>query len=367
MKYRPLLHLLTCTGALISTITLYSLNLAMVVMIKQRPFNELEINSNECHSIEKIIEINKNIIIETETLNVGGLHRSVFEWDGLEQGLVLGAIFWLKWLAIPLSSGLARRFGAKVTYGCTNLFASFLFFIAPMALYFDVEWLLLVRVVQGLLLAIASSCPHVIAEQWWPANERRKKSTTAIWIGEITAVAISYPVFGLIMHVSRWDDVVYVSGWIGIVWAVLWYLFAFDSPGDHPRINAGEKEKIEMIVSGNTNEDVEYITPWLHLFTSWQVWLGAVVEFCFSILDGATIIYLPLFLGLIHRTNILTTALYIGLPFFLRLITCWIAVTISNRFASSENSCRTQNSKTFNNCSYCHPRSLVPGTCPFHL
>lgn len=303
----------------------------MVVMIKPRPFNELEINTNECHSIDTIVEINKNIVTINNFINFGGLHRAVFEWDGIEQGLVLGSIYWLSWIVQPFSCWLAHRFGAKLIYGVSNLFASFLFFIAPMALYYDMEWLLLVRVIQGLCLGIGSACSYVIMEQWWNYNERRKRSVTTSISSEILAIAIGYPIFGWIMQVARWDDVIYVCGWIGIAWTIVWYHFAFDNPTDHPRISTSERDRIEKNINGISNENIEYITPWFRLLTSYQVWLTVATEFGFSLLTGFCIIYFPLFLGLIHRTDILTTSLYVGVPFYLKFITSWLGLKLTNR------------------------------------
>lgn len=352
MSRRTVLRCLLFGGSVVTTITFCSLNIAMVAMVKQRPFNDLETNASECHSVDAIAEMNRDIVNLSESLNIGGMHRSVFEWDGAEQGLVLGSIYWLCWVTQLLGGYLARQYGAKLVYGLANLFASLLFFITPMALYYSIEWLLVVRAVQSLLLGLTFACVKVIAEE----PQCKNKARHGTWLyGEVAAIAVGYPVFGWVMHVARWDDVMYLSGWIGVAWGTCWLLFLYSCAVLPPRVGRIEEGYREQFVAGSINTADRPSTPWRRLFTSSQVWLNIMVDVCFIVLSSFCVIYLPLFFGMIHRTEILCSTTLIGFSFFLRLITSWTSFKISSRTKKAH---RTSIRRLFT-----YTAMVVPGLC----
>lgn len=67
---------------------------------------------------------------------------------------------------------------------------------------------------------------------------------------------------GLIISTLSWEYVFYITGLLGFVWSVLWFILVFDSPASHPRITPEEREYIEsrLIICpykelGHTNEE----------------------------------------------------------------------------------------------------------------
>lgn len=361
MKNRTTLQWMLLTGSALSTLTFTALNIAIVAMIKRRPINEEEARSNECHSIDTILDINHRIFVSNRFINIGSMHRSVFVWDGFEQGIVLGAVYWLTWITQPLGHWLARKYKPKLVYGLSNLSAALLFFLVPMALYFSVEWLLVVRVVQGLLLGIAFACPPIIEET---LNQGLKTDgspfNSAAWmrIGEVIALALSYPVFGLIMDAVRWDDVIYTCGWLGVAWSVCWYILVYSSP----------------TTSSDSLENFKHSTPtpWRLLLSSGQVWVLIVTRFLFSTVTSFLIIYLPLFFGLIHGLDILTTALFTGLPHFLRLFIIWISLRADHVLSTKRPQRRVVPRKIFTLVATLIPGAALIGTvnynfCDIHM
>lgn len=53
------------------------------------------------------------------------------------------------------------------------------------------------------------------------------------------------PICGYLIASLGWESVFYVTGVIGIVWSVAWFLLVFDSPSQHPRISDEERRYIE--------------------------------------------------------------------------------------------------------------------------
>lgn len=58
--------------------------------------------------------------------------------------------------------------------------------------------------------------------------------------GFTIGIGLSYPLCGFIIAHYGWRVVFYVTGSFGILWCVVWWFLAFDTPQDHPRITKQE-------------------------------------------------------------------------------------------------------------------------------
>jgi MFS family permease len=70
-------------------------------------------------------------------------------------------------------------------------------------------------------------------------------------IGFSFGIGLTYPLCGFLIAHFGWRVVFYVTGSVGILWCLIWWLLAFDTPAQHPRISASERRYIETNV-GNT-------------------------------------------------------------------------------------------------------------------
>lgn len=61
---------------------------------------------------------------------------------------------------------------------------------------------------------------------------------------------------GFLIASLGWESVFYVTGVIGIIWSVTWFLLVFDSPSQHPRISAEERHFIESAIGTTTTNKV---------------------------------------------------------------------------------------------------------------
>lgn len=64
-------------------------------------------------------------------------------------------------------------------------------------------------------------------------------------------IGLTYPLCGFLIAHFGWRVVFYVTGSVGVLWCIMWWLLAFDTPAQHPRITASERQYIETNV-GNT-------------------------------------------------------------------------------------------------------------------
>lgn len=75
--------------------------------------------------------------------------RTRFDWDEHQQGMVLGAFFWLYWSTQVPGGVLARRYGTKLVFGLGNLVPALLAFAIPAASRTHYGALLFIRLAQG--------------------------------------------------------------------------------------------------------------------------------------------------------------------------------------------------------------------------
>ena len=73
-----------------------------------------------------------------------------FQWDSIEQGLVLGCYFYGYIVSNIPGAWLARRFGFKWVMGVSHAVGSIITLLMPVAAYASFELLVTMRVILGL-------------------------------------------------------------------------------------------------------------------------------------------------------------------------------------------------------------------------
>lgn len=212
-------------GNLISTIVITNINIAIVGMVKQQNTSIINSSSNEMN-----LSITRNAIISQIS------HNGSFTWNEAQQSTLLGAFSWMLWLTLIPGGMLSAKYGSKVIFGGANLVMSLLSLVIPVFAYNGVEWVIGIRVIQGMMDGLGNSCIHSIASKWIPENERCWFMATYVG-GKSMAVVLAYPFFGWIIEVSSWENVFYISGILGVIWCIFWYFLMYDTPAQHPTIS----------------------------------------------------------------------------------------------------------------------------------
>lgn len=186
----------------------------------------------------------------------------------------MGAFYWLHWTTQILGGILAARYGTKLIFGLSNFISCFLCFLIPMAANWHINYLIGLRILQGVIGGLAWPAMHHLSAQWIPPNELGGFLTS--YMGSSVGIVIFYPLFGFIMGIWSWESIFYVSGMFGCVWYVAWLYFVYDSPDKHPRIDPVEKAYIkeclgDSIHAGKVRREIncsEYVEElvWLMKF-----------------------------------------------------------------------------------------------------
>lgn len=325
-------------------------------MIRANSPSSRSLNISKCHQGE-VKAVSSLLFINQTTLPVNSpigerfvLEKSLlrkfdvffdengFEWNEHERNLLLGSFFWLHWVTQIPGGILARKYGTKLVFGVSNLVGCLLCVFMPMAAYLSFNWLIALRVIQGLIVGLAWPSMHTMAGRWIPPNERSKFVTA--YLGSSMGVAVTFPLFGFVISWTSWEWVYHICGIIGVLWYIGWCYFVYDSPEEHPRISAEERNYIAKSLGSSIQKDAGPI-PWKAILSSRAVWMTVIAQWggiwgLFTLMIQA-----PTYLKLIHDLPIAWTGIMSGLPHLMRMLFAYAFSMFGDRMLKTNRLSRT--------------------------
>ncbi|KAJ8930786.1 hypothetical protein NQ314_016381, partial [Rhamnusium bicolor] len=141
--------------------------------------------------------------------------------------------------------------------------------------------------------------------------------------GSSVGAALTYPVCGFIIDRWGWELVFYVCGVMGSLWFTAWWILVYDSPAEHPRISANEKEYITSSLGQSVAKNQAPV-PWIKIVTNVTVWMNILAQWggvwgLFTLMTHA-----PTYFKFIHGWNIRATGLLSGMPHLFRMLWAFI-------------------------------------------
>ncbi|GLV45475.1 Na[+]-dependent inorganic phosphate cotransporter [Carabus blaptoides fortunei] len=117
---------------------------------------------------------------------------------------------------------------------------------------------------------------------------------------------------GLILAKYDWQYLFYGTGMLSILWTLVWWRCAFDTPVQHPRISVVERQYLEEHIChvGQT----KHFVPWRDMLMSKAFWavLLATLGLMWSVITLA--MQLPSYLAQVHHVDIKTNGLLLSVP-----------------------------------------------------
>lgn len=201
-----------------------------------------------------------------------------FAWSSGRQRAVFDTFSWGFIVANVPAGWLALRFGGKRVFGGFLLTGSLSTALIPIASRTHFYLLLLLRFLGGVGSGGAFPAMHTLWGKWAPPLERSLLASVT-YAGSLTGSVFIYPVAGLLCKYGfdgkgfdgGWPSIFYIFGALGIVWFVLWIVFASESPAVHGRISEEERAYIEETLMSETaleQEENRLLIPWSKILTS---------------------------------------------------------------------------------------------------
>jgi MFS transporter, ACS family, solute carrier family 17 (sodium-dependent inorganic phosphate cotransporter), member 5 len=162
-------------------------------------------------------------------------------------------------------------------------------------------------------------------------------------MGSSVGVAVTYPMFGLIIKKSCWENVFHFCGVVGTIWYIAWLYFVYDLPESHPRIDPKEKEYILTSLGSSVvrGENKPLKVPWLAILTSRASWMNIIAQWggvygLFTLIAQA-----PSYFRFVHGWGIEMTGILSGLPHLFRVIFSLFMSTICDHLLATSKMSRT--------------------------
>ncbi|MCF8563164.1 MFS transporter [Alicyclobacillus tolerans] len=225
-----------------------------------------------------------NISVSTSTI-LKAIHITP-----VQMGLIT-TIFSAAYAVMQLPGAMyIRRLGTRA--GVTWIIVLWSVFTVLTGLANGFIFMLLVRMLFGFGEAPLFPGMNTFNLHWFPVKERGFANAIPI-SGAYFAPIVAPPLTVWILLSLGWHWVFYLSGVLGLIGAVLWYVYTRDNPREHDGVNSAELAEIE---SGRDSPVAGAKIPWGRLFASRSFW-GIGFTYFFSLYVIQFFLYwLPFFL-----------------------------------------------------------------------
>jgi ACS family sodium-dependent inorganic phosphate cotransporter len=283
----------------------------------------------------------------TQETNVTHIEQTQFAWTATQKNDVLGSFFWGYILTEIPGGRMAELVGARRIFGGGMLLASLLTILTPVACG-NFYVLVVLRALVGFALGATWPSMPPMAAKWIPPLERSK--FMANMMASALGAALTLPVCGYLISVFGWESVFYVTGAVGIVWSILWFVLVFDSPAQHPRITPEERFEIETKIAemeGGTKNVKPDKLPLKEILTCTPVWAIIITHGCSVFCYFTVVNQLPTYMKDVLHFKIKENGLASSLPYFGKYLMAVIASYLADKIRKSGKMSTTLTRKVF--------------------
>jgi len=258
-------------------------------------------------------------------------HLTNVQLGSLTSAFLLGYAFFQTvggWLADRLGSRRVLAVGV-VWWGIfTSLIAA-----VPPGIISAVLVLAAARFLLGAGEAVLFPASNQFVSRWIPSQERGRANGLIFAGVGIGAGATPFLITYIMVHYGwRWSF--WASAVMGLAVGAIWYLFARNTPEEHPKISPAE---LKFIQAGRTVRPSAYSRtaeesnhrsvaagdriPWMNILSSKNVWAVTLAYFCFGYIAWIFFTWFFIYLAKVRGLNLKASASYTTL-LFLSMAAC---------------------------------------------
>ncbi|KAL1123237.1 hypothetical protein AAG570_002324 [Ranatra chinensis] len=346
------LYLLSFTGFLTSFMMRNDINLAIVAMVKTPP---LQIDPNSSASDQPLYCYTTNVQFSPD--NSTTILQGEFDWSNSVQSTIISSFYWCYVLAQVAGGVLTQRFGTKKIFGYSQLATALSSLLIPHAATFHYSLLIILRSIQGAASGLTWPAMYAMVGVWIPLIERSRFMSS--FQGFSIGIGITYPLCGFIIAHFGWRPVFYVTGGLGCLWCLAWFLLAFDEPIKHPRISKQELRFIQENIDKTVVNGKGVKVPWTSILTSMPVIAIGVTTFGRIWVHYVFIISGPQYMKNILGFNIQKNGILSGAPFLCSYLSSVVFCYLADLLTSHKILTLTATRKLFTATSQVIPGVLV--------
>ncbi|KAL7735904.1 hypothetical protein ACLKA6_002354 [Drosophila palustris] len=283
-----------------------------------------------------------------------------YKWDTSQKSMILSSFFWGYVVSQVPSGLLAKRFGAKYVISLATAAGGIMCFFHPMAARGGWISICVLRVLTGLVQGSVYPCFHTLLSKWVPCTERGFL-TTGVYSGAQFGTAVILISSGSIFESSMgWPGLFYISGGLGLAWALLFFLQGANEPATSRSISQTEKDYIESL-TGSNNSSQSLAVPWKSIFTS-GAFYGLLAAHCGFTWGFYTLLTeMPTYMSSVLQLDVKSNALLSSLPYFAMGVLCFVVSPISDLLINRGTISITTARKLFNSIGQWVPMGCLIG------
>lgn len=254
--------------------------------------------------------------------------KSEFSLNPAQMGLLLSAFGW-SYAAMQIPGGfIVDRFGTRKSYGIAlivwSLFTIFCGFARNFTSLFGL------RLGLGLSEAPAFPTNNRLVSRWFPARERA--FATSVYVsGEYVGQGFLLALLAWIVAVFNWEAVFIITGVIGLIFAVFWFVYIRE-PEDTKRVSEAELDYIsdgEGVNRSKASQKKIRIRQVKVLFKSRQMWGIYIGQFAINAVLWFFLTWFPSYLVNAKGFTIIQMGVFASVPF----IAAFVGVLVSGYFS----------------------------------
>lgn len=235
----------------------------------------------------------------------------------VELGLIFSAFGW-SYAALQIPGGLlADRIGPRILYAACLITWSLSTVAQGFARGF--ASLFAFRLATGAFEAPSYPINNRVVTSWFPDHERA--SAIALFVsGQFIGLAFLTPVLVALQHYAGWRGLFVVTGVVGLVWGVIWYLFYRD-PLDHSRVSQSELKYIEdgggVFKKQPATKKVSAWkrSDWKLVFSNRTLWGVYIGQFCVNATLWFFLTWFPTYLVQYRGLSFIKSGYLASIPF----------------------------------------------------
>jgi sugar phosphate permease len=259
---------------------------------------------------------------------------SVFERDlhltNTQVGLVFSAFAYPYLIFQILGGWVSDRFGARlgltvsaIIWASATLFTGLVSSLAAV---------IFMRVILG--FGEGATFPMATrAMSDWTAKEKRAYAQGITHASARLGNALTPPLVAWLIAVVTWRGSFIVLGVISLGWAVIWYLYFRDNPGDHPGITSRELGFLPSYAARKKRE--KETVPWMALAR--RMIPVMIVYFCYGWTLWLYLAWMPSFFLHSYRLDLKGSALFSAGVFFAGVVGNTLGGIVSDRIFEKTN------------------------------
>ncbi len=202
-------------------------------------------------------------------------------------------------------------------------------FTAVTGLAWNASSLITIRALFG--AGEAGAFPNLtrVLTTWLPVSERERAQGT-VWLATRVSGAFTPLLVAMMIGAVGWRHTFEIFGILGAAWAILFFRWYRDAPGEHPSVNAAE---LALLPSPQDTAIAHTGVPWRLIFSTPSVWLLSIQYMCLAYGWWFYINWLPTYLRESRGTSLTMGALLAGLPLLLGGAGCLVSAAVIPRLA----------------------------------